>query len=170
METEITEQKKSVVEEALKVCECRLSEESRNRAWIEANQNWLEEVGLEIRFSGTTVLFYNPTRPQVIRIIREIGGKWNKRYNATTITYNYHLPDHSQSFILCDSQPPGTCRMIPVVQTVPAHWEPEKVINTFKLQCKEEGEAIMPDVELPDDVTPAEDAEPETGPSESVAA
>ena len=106
--------------------------EEANVKWVEENQSWIDEVGLEVHASGNTILFYSPTHEQVIRIIREIGGKWSKRYNASTIAYSYHLPDYSRSFILCDSQPPGTCRMVPVVEIVPARWEPEKIPDDWQ--------------------------------------
>jgi hypothetical protein len=141
---------KSVTAEAIATCTRRIAEEIANKEWVEANQGWLEEVGLEVHFSGSTILFYNASHPQVIRIIREIPGKWEKEYRATTISYTSTTPDYSRFFILCDSQPPGTCRMIPVVEIQAAHWEPEKVINTFKLQCREENEPGTADVEMLD--------------------
>jgi len=156
------ETKKSAVTEALEDQARRSKEIAANIEWLEANKSWIEEVGICPQFSGTTVLFYSPKHDQVIRIIREVGGRFAKRYDQTTITYSWYADDYSRSILLCDSQPPGSCKMIPVIETVPAHWEPEKIVKGFKLQCREESEEGTADVELPSvyesDLTPARDA------------
>lgn len=105
-----------------------------NLDWIEANRPWLTELGLEPHFSGITTVFYNPKREEVLTIIRNIGGKWDKRYKEASITYSGEM--EGRTILLCDSQPPDSCRLVPTLKVIPAHWEEEKTEQGFKLECR----------------------------------
>lgn len=149
----------SFYDEAIQNCENQVKAYAENIEWLKANKQWINEVGLAPSFSGNSTFFHNANHDQVIqviRIIRETGGKYNKTYNATSVTYK--KTDSDRWIYLCDSHPPGSCRMVPVVETIAAHWEPEKIVNTFKLQCREEDEPGTADVEIPDELTAAEEA------------
>ncbi len=129
----------SVAKLAIDQVQAELADAKANLEWLLENAQWINEVGIKPVFKGRMTFFFNPTHAQSIQIIQKVGGKFDKDYNATTVTYRQY---GARDFILSDSQPPGTCRLVPTETVVEAHWEPEKIVKGFRLECKPAAEEL----------------------------
>ena len=113
-----------------------IEEAQINIKWLNDNQSWIDELGIIPAFLGLFTIFRKPTHQQTILIIRSLRGKWEKDYGDTYIDYNQSFDD-GRHIHIANSEPPQSCKLVPIEEVVPAHWAPETRVTKFKLQCTE---------------------------------
>lgn len=90
----------------------------------------------EANFCGNRLDFDCLPHPEVIRVVRSLGGKWKKSKNEsanpgkTKIDYEAQM---GEIFVRCwGGDPPPSCRLVEVEEDVPEQVIPAKVIPAHK--------------------------------------
>lgn len=122
---------KALIENKLK---CEIAALQTRLANIEAIP--FNETEVEIKqpsIYGSMIDFDRLTHPQVIEVIKSIGGKWDKEPSSVGGTINYSTEVNGITFRCWSGEPPPNCKIVEVLQTIPA--QPERVVTVHRLQC-----------------------------------
>lgn len=84
-------------------------------------------------YTSGQIDFDHLSHADIIKVIQAIPGKWDKEPCSQGATINYSTKRNGLNFRCWAGEPPPNCKIIEVLETVPA--QPETVRTVRKLQC-----------------------------------
>lgn len=89
--------------------------------------------------SGSSVDFDNLEHKDVIRVVRSLGGKWDKTTNSHAVAGEIRV-DYAREVdgvqVRCwAGKPPPSCRLVEYEEIIPEQIIPAKVVKRTKLVC-----------------------------------
>lgn len=126
------------VGETIKYYRRQVNALTKRLEWLDANRETIDAIGVEVSLVGETVDLDNPTRDQVLQIIKAFGaGEWEKKPSAhDPSTIDYLTQIDGVLVRMYAAPPPPSCRVVEEWVDVPA--VPATRVKKLKLECKPE--------------------------------
>lgn len=125
----------------------RLRDECADRRkkikWLVEHQKQLANTGVEVGSCvSDRVDFDNLPHKKVIAVIRALGGKWSKE-PAGDNRINYEAEIGGMKVRCWQGEPPPSCRIVEVEETVPEVVIPAHVKKVRKMICRPHAEPLV---------------------------
>lgn len=126
------------VGETIKYYQRQVNALRKRLEWLEANRETIDAIGVEVSLISETIDLDNPTRDQVLQIIKAFGaGEWEKTPSAhDPATIDYVTEIDGMTLRMYAAPPPPSCRVVEEWVDVPA--VPATRVKKLKLECKPE--------------------------------
>lgn len=95
----------------------------------------LDDLDLPAYIFGAIIDFDTLSHPEVIRVIKAIGGKWDKTPSGQCARIDYQTEVQGQIIRCWAGEPPPNCKIVEVDEIIPA--QPERIEKKRKLVCQE---------------------------------
>lgn len=94
-----------------------------------------DELTIPATMFGEQIDFDNLSHDDVIKVVKAIGGKWDKTISSGAgDRVDYKTSKNGISIRCYQGEPPPNCRVEEVMETIPA--QPERVVTKKKLVCR----------------------------------
>lgn len=105
--------------------------------WLRQHQSALEKAP-DATFWMGGLDFNNMPHKEIIRTVKALGGKWKKEPSATPEKIDYVTQVDGVQVRCWAGEPPPSCRIVEVEETIPEKVIPAHTRKVKKLVCKPE--------------------------------
>lgn len=121
-----------------------MKEYAKRIRWLREHKAKLEALP-EARMCGLQLDFDRLPHHEVVKVVRELGGKWKKTPNGAShpdkIDYETRVGDVS---VRCwAGDPPPSCRIVEVEEIIPERVIPAQKVKVKKMVCQPQLAAVI---------------------------
>lgn len=94
-----------------------------------------DELDIPATTFGGFVDFDRLSHPEIIRVVKVLGSKWDKTSSAESARIDYQTTLPNGLTVRCwAGEPPPNCKIVEVLETIPA--QAERIITKRQLVCQ----------------------------------
>lgn len=142
-------QEKTCVDERLKWLQRERDEITSHIEWLHSNRAALERIGIAPSRFWEYIDFNNPTRQQILEIIKAFPGRWQKSVNETHAGRMDYVREHEEGglrYRIWAGELPPTCKLVEEWVDVPA--QPATRMLRKVVKCPEPLPKTEPEMEV----------------------